>query len=77
MNEKENPEVIAYLNEENAYNDKMTAHTKDFQARLFDEMKGRIKEADQSVPYKLNGYWYLTRFEEGKDYPIYSRKKAI
>ncbi|SHF59236.1 oligopeptidase B [Salegentibacter echinorum] len=76
MNEKENPEVIAYLNEENAYNDKMTAHTKDFQARLFDEMKGRIKEADQSVPYKLNGYWYLTRFEEGKDYPIYSRKKG-
>ncbi|MDT0690641.1 S9 family peptidase [Salegentibacter sp. F188] len=75
MNERENPEVIQYLEEENRYNDEMTAHTKDFQLQLFNEMKGRIKEDDESVPYKLNGYWYLTRFETGKDYPIYSRKK--
>lgn len=75
MNNREDPEVIDYLNQENAYNEKMTTHTKKFQARLFEEMKGRIKEDDKSVPYKLNKYWYLTRFETGKDYPIYSRKK--
>ena len=75
MNNREDAEVIDYLNQENEYNQKMTAHTSDFQQRLFEEMKGRIKEDDESVPYKLNGYWYLTRFETGKDYPVYSRKK--
>ncbi|WP_034238780.1 S9 family peptidase [Aquimarina atlantica] len=75
LNDRENQEVIDYLERENAYNDKMTAHTKKFREHLFEEMKSRIKEDDSSVPYKLNGYWYLTRFEKGKDYPIYSRKK--
>ncbi len=75
MNDRENPEVISYLEQENEYNEQMTAHTKQFQEDLFEEMKARIKEDDSSVPYKLNGYWYLTRFEKGKDYPIYSRKK--
>ncbi|MFO7719641.1 MAG: S9 family peptidase [Gillisia sp.] len=75
MNNREDPQVINYLNSENDYNEKMTAHTKEFQTKLFNEMKSRIKEDDKSVPYKLNGYWYLTRFEIGKDYPIYSRKK--
>jgi len=75
MNNREDPEVIAYLEDENEYNDKMMAHTKEFQEKLFDEMKGRIKEDDQSVPYMLNGYWYITRFEKGFDYPVYSRKK--
>ncbi|WP_034230100.1 S9 family peptidase [Aquimarina pacifica] len=75
LNDRENPEVIEYLEQENAYNAKMTEHTKDFQDSLFEEMKSRIKEDDSSVPYKLNGYWYLTRYEKGKDYPIYSRKK--
>ncbi len=75
LKERENPEVIDYLERENDYNDKMTAHTKDFQKDLFEEMKSRIKEDDSSVPYKLNGYWYITKFEKGKDYPIYSRKK--
>ncbi|WP_348811251.1 S9 family peptidase [Flavobacterium maritimum] len=75
MNERENPEVIDYLNQENAYYEAMTAHTKDFQKELFEEMKGRIKEDDQSVPYLYNGYYYITRFEKGQDYPIYSRKK--
>ncbi|PKV51600.1 oligopeptidase B [Aquimarina sp. MAR_2010_214] len=75
LNDRENQEVIDYLEQENNYNDKMTAHTKKFQTNLFEEMKSRIKEDDSSVPYKLNGYWYLTRFEKGKDYPIYSRKK--
>ncbi|MUP45538.1 S9 family peptidase [Gramella sp. BOM4] len=75
MNQREDPEVIAYLEAENAYNDKLTAHTKKFQVDLFKEMKARIKEDDESVPYKLNGYWYITRFEKGYDYPVYSRKK--
>ncbi|BDB53046.1 S9 family peptidase [Flavobacterium ammonificans] len=76
LNDRENPEVIDYLNQENAYYDAMTAHTKDFQKALFEEMKGRIKEDDQSVPYLYNGYFYITRYEKGQDYPIYSRKKG-
>lgn len=76
LNERENPEVIDYLNQENTYYDAMTAHTKDFQTALFEEMKGRIKEDDQSVPYLYNGYYYITRYEKGQDYPIYSRKKG-
>lgn len=75
LNDRENPEVIDYLNKENEYYQKMTAHTKDFQKDLFEEMKSRIKEDDESVPYLYNGYYYITRFEKGKDYPIYSRKK--
>jgi oligopeptidase B len=75
LNNRENPEVIDYLNKENEYYNKMTAHTKDFQKQLFDEMKARIKEDDASVPYFYNGYFYITRFEKGQDYPIYSRKK--
>ncbi|RMB59413.1 S9 family peptidase [Dokdonia sinensis] len=75
MNERDSPEVIDYLERENDYYDKMTAHTKDFQKDLFEEMKGRIKEDDASVPYKNNGYWYYTRFETGKGYPILCRKK--
>ncbi len=75
LKERENPEVVNYLEEENDYNEKMTAHTKQFQENLFEEMKSRIKEDDSSVPYKLNGYWYYVRFEVGKGYPIYARKK--
>ena len=75
LRERENPEVIDYLTRENYYNEQMTAHTKELQEKLFEEMKGRIKEDDSSVPYKLNGYWYITRYEKGKDYPVYSRKK--
>lgn len=75
LNDRENPEVIDYLNQENAYYQAKTAHAKDFQKVLFEEMKSRIKEDDQSVPYLYNGYYYITRFEKGKDYPIYSRKK--
>merc|ERR1711974_76133 len=75
LKDRENEEVIDYLERENDYDEKMTAHTKELQSNLFDEMKSRIKEDDSSVPYKYNGYWYITRFEKGKDYPIYSRKK--
>jgi oligopeptidase B len=75
LNERENPEVISYLEAENTYTDSVMAHLSDFQEDLFQEMKGRIKETDESVPYKDNGYYYLTRYEEGKEYPVYSRKK--
>ncbi len=76
LNDRENPEVIDYLNKENEYYQKSTEHTKPFQKELFEEMKARIKEDDESVPYFYNGYFYITRFEIGKDYPIYSRKKG-
>ena len=76
INNRENPEVIDYLNKENEFYHQETAHTKDFQKTLFDEMKARIKEDDESVPYYYNGYFYITRFEKGKDYPIHSRKKG-
>lgn len=76
LNDRENPEVIDYLNQENNYYQQMTAHTQDFQTALFEEMKARIKEQDESVPYLYNGYYYITRFETAKNYPIYSRKKA-
>lgn len=76
LNNREDQNVIDYLNAENAYYEEMTAHTKAFQEDLFQEMKSRIKEDDESVPYFKNGYYYITRFEKGKDYPIYSRKKG-
>ena len=75
LKDRENPEVVDYLERENDYYQKMTAPTKKLQESLFDEMKGRIKEDDSSVPYFYNGYWYITRYETGKDYPIYTRKK--
>ncbi|WP_298555561.1 S9 family peptidase [uncultured Algibacter sp.] len=75
LNNKEDQDVIDYLNLENVYAKQMMQHTEDFQKHLFEEMKGRIKEDDTSVPYKLNGYWYLTKYEAGQDYPIYIRKK--
>ncbi|WP_264551429.1 S9 family peptidase [Flavobacterium sp. N2038] len=76
LNDRENPEVIDYLNKENDYYQKMTSHTKDLQESLYEEMKGRIKEDDSSVPYFYNGYFYITRFETGQDYPIFARKKG-
>lgn len=75
LKDRENKEVIDYLNAENAFFDEAMTHTKDFQTDLFEEMKARIKEDESSVPYKHNGYWYITRYEKGSDYPIYTRKK--
>ncbi len=77
LNQKENPKVIQYLEEENAYYKSQTKHTEDFQTRLFEEMKARIKEDDESLPYKKNGYNYITKFEKGKQYPQYFRTKDI
>lgn len=75
LNERDSPEVLEYLNLENDYYKQQTAHTVSLQEELFVEMRSRIKEDDMSVPFFKNGYWYLTRYETGKEYPIYSRKK--
>jgi oligopeptidase B len=76
LNQREDTAVIRYLEAENAWTDVVMGHTKAFQDTLFEEIKGRILQNDQSVPYRLNGYWYYTRFEEGKEYPIYCRKRG-
>lgn len=76
LRERENPEVIEYLKAENAYTEALLAHTKDMQNALFEEIKGRIKQTDMSVPFKEGGYFYYTRQEEGKEYPIFCRKKG-
>ena len=75
LNERENPEVIAYLEAENEYRSTLMKGTDAFRKKLFEEMVGRIKQTDESVPYKENGYYYYVRYEEGKEYPIYCRKK--
>ena len=68
--------VVEYLKEENAYLDTMMSGTKLFQRQLFEEMKGRIKEKDESVPVFKNGYYYYTRTDDGKQYFKYCRKKG-
>jgi oligopeptidase B len=76
LNQRENPEVVAYLEAENAYTKSMMSHTDAFQGKLFKEIVGRIKQTDSSVPQLENGYYYYTRYEEGKEYPLYCRKKG-
>ena len=75
LNERENPKVIDYLNAENDYRDSYMKKYKGLENELFEEIKSRIKEDDSSVPYLDNGYYYYTRYEKGKQYPIYCRKK--
>ena len=75
MNQRDDEKVIAYLESENAYTEKVMKHTADFQESLYQEIIGRIKQTDESVPYKKDGYYYYRRYEEGKEYPIYCRKK--
>jgi oligopeptidase B len=67
--------VVDYLNAENKYREQLMAHTDSFQVKLFEEIKARIKQNDESVPYKDNGYYYIRKFSEGKEYPVYTRKK--
>lgn len=76
MNQRDDQKVLDYLNAENSYTSEVMNKTEDFQQKLYDEIIGRIKQDDQSVPYKKNGYYYYTRYEEGKEYPIYCRKKG-
>ncbi|MCS7005183.1 MAG: S9 family peptidase [Cytophagales bacterium] len=75
LNERDNPEVIAYLKAENEYAEKVLSHTKKLQEQLYEEMKARIKEDDESVPFRLGNYYYYYRYEVGKEYPIHCRKK--
>ena len=74
MNDRENQEVIDYLNAENAYRTEVMKPTEELQNQLFEEMKGRIKEQDESVPYYKSGYFWYTRYEKGSEYPIFCRK---
>ncbi len=74
LNDREDPEVIQYLEDENSYTRAVLKSTEKMQKQLFKEMKGRIKEDDSSVPYLLNDYWYIRSYEKGKDYPIFTRK---
>ena len=76
LRERENPEVIRYLDEENERAAREMAHTGDFEERLFEEIKGRFKQTDMSVPYRRDDYYYYTRYEHGKEYPIYGRKRG-
>ena len=76
LNQPTDKEVLKYLNAENAYTDAQMKTTGTLQNTLFEEMKGRIKQTDLSVPYLDNGYFYYVRYEEGKEYPIYCRKLA-
>ena len=73
---RKNEEMLAYLKAENAYADALLAPTKPLADKIYDEIVGRIKQDDASVPYRLRGHWYYTRFETGKDYPISARREG-
>jgi oligopeptidase B len=73
--DEQTQKVVNYLTAENEYLAAKMKHTEALQKKLYDEMIGRIKQTDESVPYKDNGYWYYTRYEQGQEYPIYCRKK--
>ena len=76
LKERDNPEVIAYLEAENVYTDSMLKDASGLQARLVEEMKSRIPQEDQSAPVRHGDFYYYTRFEPGKDYPVYCRRKG-
>ena len=71
---REDAKVLAYLNAENAYADALLASSKPLAGKLYEEIVGRIKQDDSSVPYRLRGYWYYSRYESGKDYPVIARR---
>src|SRR5258706_11827288 len=73
LRDKSDPEVIAYLEAENAYTDSAMAHTEGLQTSLYKEMLARIKETDLSVPYRKDSYFYYARTEQGKQYAIFCR----
>ena len=76
LRNKQNPDVRAYLEAENAYTTAEMKHTEALQEQLYRELLGRIKETDLSVPYRDHGFWYYTRTEQGKSYPIYCRRQG-
>jgi oligopeptidase B len=67
--------MLAYVKAENAYTDAMLAHVKPLQEKVYQEIIGRLQQDDSSVPYLMNGYWYYKRFETGKEYPIFARRR--
>lgn len=74
LHQREDPEVVAHLEAENAYTQAMTAHLAGFRDTVYEEIIGRIKQTDMSVPYRWRDHWYYARFEEGKEYPVHCRK---
>lgn len=76
MNDREDPDVIAYLKAENEYTSAILKDTEELQDKLYNEIVGRMEQREESVPYFTNGYFYYTRYDEGKEYPVYCRKKG-
>ncbi len=76
MRDRDNPAVLKYLRAENRYRERMMAPVEGLQDTLFQEMKSRIKEDDSTVPAQKDSFWYYRRYEQGKEYPIYCRKKG-
>jgi len=76
LNDRDNPEVLAYLEAEDEYRQRVLKHTEPLQKTLYEEMLGRLKQDDSTVPYLLNGFFYYRRYEQGQEYPLYARKKG-
>jgi oligopeptidase B len=74
---RENPEMLAYVKAENSYADAVLGHTKPLETKIYGEIIGRLQQDDSTVPYRMNGYWYFKRFETGKEYPIYARRRDV
>ncbi len=75
LRERDNPDTVAYLEAENRHTEKAMAHVQPLEEALFEEIKGRIKQTDMSVPYRRDDYYYYTRYQEGQEYPLYARKR--
>ena len=75
LRERDNPDTVAYLEAENAHTKEAMAHVQPLEEALFEEIKGRIKQTDMSVPYRRDDYYYYTRYQEGQEYPLYARKR--
>ncbi len=75
--QREQPDMLAYLRAENEYADRMLQHTKPLEKKVYEEIIGRLQQDDATVPYLMNGYWYYRRYETGKEYPIYARRKGM
>ena len=75
LRDRDNPEVLAYLQAENEYAATLRSHSRDLEQTLFEEIKGRIQPTDLSVPFQMGNFWYYIRYEEGKEYALYCRKE--
>ena len=72
--QRKDPQMLAYLEAENAWHAKVMAPLAPLQQKLYDEIVGRLKQDDASVPVRHRGYWYYTRYETGRQYPIHARR---